>query len=144
MKFIIYIIIYVYMYLHTHTYDKFGTFVISFTSFFIFSFFFFYSNNKKRRISQIISYKNDKSSVWNRARTGSFKNVSACSRFTRIKRIDWRKQRPPGHFELRFASLTVSRVRDIRRGMFSFFFFSFLLWCNRPNGTASKRTPSTF
>lgn len=29
------------MYLHTHTYDKFGTFVISFTSFFIFSFFFF-------------------------------------------------------------------------------------------------------
>lgn len=42
MKFIIYIIIYVYMYLHTHTYDKFGTFVISFTSFFIFSFFFFF------------------------------------------------------------------------------------------------------
>lgn len=46
MKFIIYIIIYVYMYLHTHTYDKFGTFVISFTSFFIFSFFFFSSHTR--------------------------------------------------------------------------------------------------
>lgn len=96
--------------------------------FFLISFFFSsYSTQKRRIISQIIiRQKFSSGTVREQVR---LKNV-----FILYSRSNQKEQRPPGHFELRYSSLSTS-ARHSKRDVFFFFllflFFFPFFWCNR-------------